>query len=163
LRWENPINLHHLGVKMTEGISQNNSRPVDVDSWLASESGRKVLAVDESGVADILCDGTFTTMMGRVARFHDKHKFADNNGHDMGYRLTLMIEELGELAAAVTKGKPQADLEEELADVFILTLGNALSMEIDLEKAFHKKLDKVMMRKAITGRLGVRVTEYDGN
>ena len=78
----------------------------------------------------------------------------------MGYRLTLMIEELGELAAAVTKGKPKADLEEELADVFILTLGNALAMEIDLEKAFHKKMDTIMTRPSRKGRLGIRVTEY---
>ena len=45
-------------------------------------------------------------MMKKVAAFHAKHDFAGQNGHDMGYRLALTIEELGELAAAVTKGKP---------------------------------------------------------
>jgi NTP pyrophosphatase (non-canonical NTP hydrolase) len=136
------------------------TRPTDVDQWLNDEAGERVLAVGETDVAEILCDGRFDTMMARTARFHHKHAFGDNNGHDMGYRLTLMIEELGELAAAVTKGKPKADLEEELADVFILTLGNALAMEIDLEKAFHKKMDKIMTRPSRKGRLGVRVTEY---
>ena len=41
-------------------------------------------------------------------------------GHDMGYRLALTIEELGELAAAVTKGKPLEECAEEMADVLIL-------------------------------------------
>ena len=45
-------------------------------------------------------------MMKKVAAFHAKHDFVGQNGHDMGYRLALTIEELGELAAAVTKGKP---------------------------------------------------------
>lgn len=100
--------------------------------------------------------------MCRVARFHAKHDFAspDNNGHDMGYRLALMIEELGELSAAITKRKPAEEAAEELADVFILTLGNALAMEVDLEAVFHQKMDRIMQRKARRGNLGIRVTEY---
>ena len=142
----------------------DEERPVDVEQWLASGAGERVLAVAESDVSSILCDGRFDTMMARVARFHDKHAFAENNGHDMGYRLALTIEELGELAAAVTKGKPIEDLEEELADVLILILGHALAIEVDLEKAFHVKLDRVMQRPSRTGRLGIRVTEYsDGS
>jgi NTP pyrophosphatase (non-canonical NTP hydrolase) len=140
----------------------DEERPVDVEQWLASGAGERVLAVAESGVSEILCDGRFDTMMARTARFHDKHAFADNNGHDMGYRLALTIEELGELAAAVTKGKPKSDLEEELADVLILILGHALAMDIDLERSFHDKMDRIMLRPSRTGRLGVRVTEYTG-
>jgi len=78
----------------------------------------------------------------------------------MGYRLALMIEELGELSAAITKRKPAEEAAEELADVFILTLGNALAMEVDLEAAFHQKMDRIMQRKARRGNLGIRVTEY---
>ena len=52
---------------------------------------------------------SFAHMLDRVRAFHEKHKFAENNGHDMGYRLALMIEELGELSAAITKGKPAAE------------------------------------------------------
>jgi NTP pyrophosphatase (non-canonical NTP hydrolase) len=85
-----------------------------------------------------------------------------NNGHDMGYRLTLMLEELGELASAITKGKPKEEAAEELADVFILTLGNALAMQVDLEAEFHKKMDRIMTREAKRGNLGIRVTEYTG-
>lgn len=110
-------------------------------------------------------NGSWDTMMCRVARFHEKHDFAnpENNGHDMGYRLALMIEELGELSAAITKRKPDEEAAEELADVFILTLGNALAMEVDLEEVFHKKMDRLMLRKARRGNLGIRVTEYTGD
>lgn len=98
--------------------------------------------------------------MAEVARFHHKHAFAENNGHDMGYRLALTIEELGEFAAAVTKGMARPALAEELADVLILVVGHALALEIDLEAAFRAKLATVMRRPARTGRLGVRVTEW---
>ncbi len=139
-----------------------DARPVDVDDWMESGAGQRVLSVDESGVSHILCDGRFDTMMARVARFHHKHDFAspENNGHDMGYRLALVIEELGELSAAITKAKPKEEAAEELADVFILTLGNALAMGVDLEEAFHSKMDKIMLRPSRRGQLGIRVTEY---
>ncbi len=126
-------------------------RPVSVDEWVEVEAAESP-------------DGTWPTMMGRVARFHHKHDFAapENNGHDMGYRLALMIEELGELSAAITKGKPAAEAAEELADVFILTLGNALAMNVDLEAEFHKKMDRIMQRPSKRGGMGIRVTEYRG-
>ena len=59
-------------------------------------------------------------MMKKVALFHHKHDFESKNGHDMGYRIALTVEELGELAAAVTKGKPIEECAEEMADVLIL-------------------------------------------
>ena len=99
-------------------------------------------------------------MMKKVAAFHSKHDFAGQNGHDMGYRLALTIEELGELAAAVTKGKPIEECAEEMADVLILLMGHSLAMEVDLKAAFEKKYARIMKREALQGRLGVRVTEY---
>ena len=99
-------------------------------------------------------------MMKKVATFHAKHNFAGQNGHDMGYRLALTIEELGELAAAVTKGKPLAECAEEMADVLILLMGHSLAMEVDLKAAFEAKYERIMQREALQGRLGVRVTEY---
>ena len=99
-------------------------------------------------------------MMRKVAAFHHKHDFAGNNGHDMGYRIALTVEELGELAAAVTKGKPIDECAEEMADVLILLMGHSLAMKIDLKDAFEKKYERIMQRPAIRGRLGVRVTEY---
>lgn len=130
-------------------------RPCNVDEWMAHPA--------QADLADTGSpDGSFETMMARVAKFHHKHDFANpaNNGHDMGYRLALVIEELGELSAAITKGKPKAEAAEELADVFILMMGNALAMEVDLETEVHAKLDRIMQRPARRGGMGIRVTEY---
>lgn len=120
-----------------------------MDDWISSD-------VSESP------DGSWHTMMERVAKFHKKHSFQspENNGHDMGYRLALTVEELGELSAAITKGKPHSEASEELADLLILILGHSLAMKVDLESEFHKKMDKIMKRKSTKGGLGIRVTEY---
>ena len=125
------------------------SRRLSVDDWLS---------VEHSDVPD----GSWLTMMSRVASFHHKHRFSSegNHGHDMGFRIALTVEELGELSAAITKGKPDEEAAEELADLLILLLGHSLAMEVDLEEEFHKKMDKVMTRKARKGKLGIRVTDY---
>tara|TARA_B100002051_G_C16427692_1_gene482585 strand:+ start:66 stop:455 length:390 start_codon:yes stop_codon:yes gene_type:complete len=125
------------------------SRRLRVDDWLS---------VEHSNVPD----GSWLTMMSRVASFHHKHRFSSegNHGHDMGFRIALTVEELGELSAAITKGKPDEEAAEELADLLILLLGHSLAMEVDLEEEFHKKMDKVMTRKARKGKLGIRVTDY---
>lgn len=99
-------------------------------------------------------------MMRKVAMFHDKHDFASKNGHDMGYRIALTVEELGELSAAITKGKPIEECAEEMADILILLMGHSIAMKIDLKSAFEKKYHRIMQREALTGRLGIRVTEY---
>ncbi|MEC8352143.1 MAG: MazG nucleotide pyrophosphohydrolase domain-containing protein [Candidatus Thermoplasmatota archaeon] len=126
-------------------------RRTTVDDWMSSD-------------LHLPCtpDGSWLTMMRRVATFHSKHDFAsdENNGHDMGYRISLTIEELGELSASITKGKPKEEAAEELADLLILILGHSLAMSVDLEDEFHKKMDKIMKREAIRGNLGLRVTEY---
>ena len=126
-------------------------RPKEVDEWMK-------IGTDLPSVPD----GLWTTMMRRVAAFHQKHSFSskENNGHDMGYRVALTIEELGEFSAAITKGKPQHEAAEELADLLILILGHSLAMKVDLESEFHRKMDKIMTRKARKGNLGIRVTEY---
>jgi len=87
-------------------------------------------------------------MMKKVAAFHHKHDFEANNGHDMGYRIALTVEELGEFAAAVTKGKPLEDCAEEMADVMLLMMGHAVAMQIDLKAAFEKKYATIMQRSA---------------
>ena len=109
-----------------------------------------------------LPDDQWSTMMSRVAAFHNKHSFAseESRGHDMGYRIALTVEELGELSAAITKGMPKNQIGEELADLLILLLGHSLAMDIDLEAEFHKKMDKIMLRDSKIGGLGVRVTDY---
>ena len=116
---------------------------LNVEDWVAHEPSNE-----------------WETMMKKVAKFHHKHDFAGKNGHDMGYRIALTVEELGELSAAITKGKPLEDCAEEMADIMILLMGHSIAMEIDLKSAFEKKYARIMQREALTGRLGVRVTEY---
>ena len=108
-------------------------------------------------------DDEWSNMMRKVASFHHKHDFAGNNGHDMGYRRALTVEELGELSAAITKGKPLAECAEEMADILILLMGHSIAMKIDLKSAFEMKYNRIMQRKALNGRLGIRVTEYQDN
>jgi len=105
---------------------------------------------------------TYADMLAKVNEFHEKHEFSkkENNGHDMAYRILLTIEELGELAECFTKGKPQTEKADELADIFILILGHAIAMDVDLEAAFNNKMKEIMTRPAIRGDLGVRVTRY---
>lgn len=119
---------------------------LSVDDWMESDN-----------------DGEWHQMMRKVAAFHHKHDFAGNNGHDMGYRIALTVEELGELAAAITKNKPIEECAEEMADILILLMGHSIAMEVDLKAAFEKKYLRIMQRPARAGRLGIRVTEYDGN
>ena len=109
---------------------------------------------------DFEASNEWEKMMKKVASFHHKHDFESKNGHDMGYRIALTVEELGELSAAVTKGKPLSECAEEMADILILLMGHSLAMKIDLKKAFEKKFEKIMKREALAGRLGIRVTEY---
>ena len=105
---------------------------------------------------------TYADMLSKVKEFHEKHEFSkkENNGHDMAYRLLLTIEELGELAECFTKGKSKTEKAEELADILILTLGHSIAMDVDLEAAFDKKVNKIMKRSAIKGDFGIRVTDY---
>ena len=140
---------------MVENLAQSrdimqSKSPLDVGAWIEVHAGRG---------SPSNSDGSFLTMMGRVAEFHAKHDFASNNGHDMGYRLALTLEELGEFSAAITKGRPIEEVKDELADVLILILGHALALEIDLESSFHDKITRILQRPSKIGRLGVRVTE----
>ena len=61
------------------------SRRLSVDDWLS---------VEHSDIPD----GSWLTMMSRVASFHHKHRFSseENHGHDMGFRIALTVEELKE-------------------------------------------------------------------
>ncbi|QKT03631.1 nucleoside triphosphate pyrophosphohydrolase family protein [Ectothiorhodospiraceae bacterium 2226] len=105
-------------------------------------------------------DDSFSAMMAAVQAFHDKHDFKNTGGEDMTYRVALMAEELGEIAACVTKGKAPEALAEEVADLFILVLGTAISAGFKLDEAFWRKMDKLATRESrmINGR--IRVSEF---
>jgi len=106
---------------------------------------------------------SFESMMTEVQAFHDKHRFNQRGGEDMVYRVTLMAEELGEISACVTKGKPKPELAEECADLMILLLGNAIAADFDLAAAFWKKMEKINQRgsRIVDGR--IRVSNFSAS
>lgn len=106
--------------------------------------------------------GSYRAMSDAVKAFHEKHRFRETGGEEMAYRIALMAEELGEISACVTKGKPKKELAEEVADLFILVVGTAIAQDFDLETAFWEKMEKLEQRgsRVVNGR--VRVSEFRG-
>jgi|TARA_B100001996_G_C18633817_1_gene582855 NTP pyrophosphatase (non-canonical NTP hydrolase) len=125
-------------------------KPLSVDEWMNFD-----ISVNDHRSWDL--------MMQKVAAFHSKYNFEEpvNKGHDMGFRIALTVEELGEFAAAITKGKPDEEAAEELADLLILILGHSLAMGVDLYNEFNKKIVRIMDRPVRHTKLGIRVTEYN--
>ena len=103
---------------------------------------------------------SYREMLAAVQAFHDKHDFRNTGGEEMAYRVALMTEELGEISACVTKGKDNAALAEECADLLILLLGTAIAGNFDLNSAFWNKMHKLDKRESrmIKGR--IRVSEF---
>jgi len=89
----------------------------------------------------------FAEMLEAVEIFHRKNGFPIGDGdRETLYRhQALLTEELGEISAAITKGK--GDLTEEHADVLVLVLGTAVAMGWNLEEVFWRKIDKIMRRE----------------
>jgi NTP pyrophosphatase (non-canonical NTP hydrolase) len=105
---------------------------------------------------------SYSAMRKAVQAFHDKHDFKNTGGEELTYRVSLMAEELGEISACVTKGKAREALAEELADLLILLIGTDIAADLDLQDAFWKKMNQVMLRESrmIDGR--IRVSEFSG-
>lgn len=103
---------------------------------------------------------SYEDMLKAVQAFHDKHDFKNTGGEELTYRMTLMAEELGEIGACISKGKPVEELAEEVADLYILLIGTAIAADFDLKQAFWDKMEKIMQRdsKMINGR--IRVSEF---
>jgi NTP pyrophosphatase (non-canonical NTP hydrolase) len=104
----------------------------------------------------------YRQMLAAVQAFHDRNDFKSTGGEDLIYRVALMSEELGEISAAVTKGKGPEALAEECADLLILLLGTAIAADLDLSGAFWEKMDELMQRpsRMIDGR--IRVSRFEG-
>ena len=103
---------------------------------------------------------SYRNMLQAVQAFHSKHDFGNTGGEDLLYRIALMAEELGEISACVTRGKPTEQLSEECADLFILLLGTAIAADFDLGKAFWHKMNKLDERasRMVNGR--IRVSDF---
>jgi len=80
-------------------------------------------------------------MLNEIRQIHEKFNFKDNGGEDMLFRMNLMMEEIGEICACVTKGK--GNLAEEHADLLIILLGNCIALDIDIEGEFWRKVEKM--------------------
>jgi NTP pyrophosphatase (non-canonical NTP hydrolase) len=105
---------------------------------------------------------SYDEMLKAVQAFHDKHRFREQGGEEMLYRIAIMAEELGEIAECVTKGKTKDKLAEEVADLMILLIGTAIAQDFDLRQAFWRKMERLMQRESriVDGR--VRVSEFRG-
>lgn len=103
---------------------------------------------------------SFENMVEAVRRFHRKHRLKELGGEDMPYRISLMVEELGEISCCVTKGHGKSRLAEEVADLLILILGTGIAQDLDLAKAFWEKMERLERRgsRMIDGR--IRVSEF---
>ena len=102
----------------------------------------------------------YSDMLTAVQQFHNKHRFRESGGEDLPYRVALMVEELGEISACITKGKADEVLAEECADLLILLIGTAISANLDLNEAFWQKMEKIEQRSSrmIDGR--IRVSDF---
>ncbi|MFQ5935077.1 MAG: MazG nucleotide pyrophosphohydrolase domain-containing protein [Acidiferrobacterales bacterium] len=103
---------------------------------------------------------SYDAMLMAVQAFHDKHELKAKGGEELTHRVALMVEELGEVAACVTKGKAKQTLSEECADLLILLLGTAISANLDLKRAFWQKMHRLETRgsRMVNGR--IRVSEF---
>ncbi len=106
---------------------------------------------------------SYHAMLAAVQAFHEKHDFKNTGGEELAYRVALMVEELGEISACVTKGKDNDALAEECADLLILLIGTAIAAGFELDEAFWAKMKRLDSRESriINGR--IRVSEFRNN
>ena len=104
---------------------------------------------------------SYQQMLEVVQSFHDKHDMENTGGHDLRFRVALMCEELGEVSAAITKGKGKDKLAEECADLLILLLGTSIASEFDLNDAFWQKMARITKRKGIFVDGTLRISDFD--
>lgn len=84
-------------------------------------------------------DETLDGVLARVDELHSAKGFPRGSDVDLLHRVALLVEEVGEVSAAVTKGT--GEVLAEHADVLIVLLGTAVSLNLDLARAAHAKLD----------------------
>ena len=143
-----------------------NMEPEKCDDikWFALNAlPHKITQTTREPIEDYLC-GRFIdlhrnniqsvhTYYDAIQKFHDKFGMKGTNNEDMTFRLNLMIEELGELAQAITKGKSRKDVIEENVDLLNLVIGNFISLGVcaqEMDDAFWKKYYTIMDRKRKT-------------
>lgn len=98
-------------------------------------------------------------LLKRVERLHRKHNFKNNGGEDKLFRMALIMEEVGEISASITKN--QDNFEEEHADLLILLLGNCVAYNIDIVKLVNEKLDKLLRMNSSKYGIYTRIITKD--
>lgn len=91
-------------------------------------------------------------LLEKVRLLHIKNDFKHNGGEDKYFRMSLLMEELGEICEALTKQK--SNFKEEHADLLILLLGNCVAYDIDIIKLTSDKLDKLLKMSTRTDGSG---------
>lgn len=86
-------------------------------------------------------DEPLLDLLSRIERLHKSMGFAENGGEDPSFRMTLLMEEVGEICRCLTKH--DGDLAEEHADALIVLLGNVVAWDIDVVTVTHRKLDRL--------------------
>lgn len=128
-------------------------------TWVSKNSllARMTLTTESSSSDPV----SLTNMLAKVQEFHKVNKFAIGTGtrQDLLLRVTLLLEELGELASVVTKSPPGNEhgfevtdwehLKEEWTDILYLLLGTAIEVGWSSEEVsamFHRVHHKNMSR-----------------
>ena len=102
-------------------------------------------------------------MIFAIKQFYSKNGFeiGTNSRETILYRTNLMMEELGEICQCLTKGK--GNIAEEHIDLFILILGNCITLNIDIVEEFWKKYEIIMDRDSIEINGRRRVTNNENS
>lgn len=108
-----------------------------------------------------LYNQNISEMLKSIEAFHKKNNFdiGTKNQATMLYRMNLLMEELGEISQCITKGK--GNIAEEHADLLILLLGNCITMDIDIVKAFWDKYNIIMNRTSKKVGTFERVSDWN--
>lgn len=125
--------------------------------WFALDAlPKKSTQTTRDPIADFL-RGRFIVLTqkygnGIVSYYNAIQKFQmqGTNNEDMGCRRNVMIEELGKLAQAMSKGKSRQNLIEENIDLLNLVVGNFISLGVsaqEIDDAFWAKYQVIMDRK----------------
>lgn len=106
-------------------------------------------------------DANLIHMLEAVRQFHISNGFdvATKSQETMLYRMSLLMEELGEISQCLTKGK--GNIAEEHAELLILLLGNCITMDIDIVTAFWDKYRIIVERKGKKVGKFSRVSEWN--
>ena len=75
---------------------------------------------------------------------------------DKWVQLAITVEEVGEAAAVISKGK--GDINEEIADIIIATTCLGISLGVDIETAIQNKLRVLEGRKPYDVDGHIRIT-----